>query len=208
MRIGQSATLLVLALLLTTAVAPAAAAPITYSEAASGDLGASLPAPTVFALDAGVNTVSGTLAFLATGLEQDSFAFSVPAGMQLTSVSFRFTTTQVGILLNGLKYFILDNGNASPVFPFSGSEDVDVLGASPVLAFTSALPLGAGIYGIFDNGGRTIGDSATPPPYGFMLDYTWSLTVAPTTAVPEPMSLLLFGTGLFGIAARRYRPRR
>ena len=63
MRIRLSAAIPIFSLLLTTSVAPATAAPINYSEAVSGDLGASLPAPTIFALDAGVNTVSGTLAF-------------------------------------------------------------------------------------------------------------------------------------------------
>ena len=69
-------------------------------------------------------------------------------------------------------------------------------------------PLGAGVYGIFANGGQIIAGSPADPDFGFTADYTWSLTVAQTTAVPEPVSLLLFGTGLLGVALRRYRYQR
>jgi len=201
MRIELPATVAVFALLLTAAVAPAAAAPITYSESVSGDLGASLPASSIFALDAGVNTVSGTLAFTNTGgLEQDSFALSVPIGMQLTAISFAFATTLAGVTTAAEKFFLLDNDNIVS-FPFLAFQTIDVLGASPFDAFTSALPLGPGIYGMLDNGGHIDGA-------GFTTDYTWSLTVEPVTAVPEPVSLVLLGAGLCGALVRRYRHQR
>ena len=128
--------------------------------------------------------------------------------MQLTNISFAFTSTLVGNTTIAEHFFILGNGNAVPSFPDLVFLTVDVLGASPVDAFTSALPLGAGVYGIFDNGGQIVGGSPADPDFGFTADYTWSLTVAQTTAVPEPVSLLLFGTGLFGVALRRYRHQR
>ena len=201
MRIGWPATTMAVALLLTTFVSAGTAAPITYSEAVSGDLGSSLPASTVFALDAGVNTVSGTFAFTLTGgLERDSFAVSVPVGMELTGISLAFTTTLAGTTTIAEMSFILDDGNVIPSFPFPGFDNIDVLGTSPVNVFTSALPVGTGTYGIFHNGGQIFGT-------GFTADYTWSMTVAPTP-VPEPASLVLLGSGLCGVLVRRYRQQR
>jgi len=201
MRIGLSATVVVFGLLLTGAVAPATAAPISYVESVSGDLATALPAPTVFTLDAGVNTVSGTLAFTqADGLERDSFAVSVPVGMQLTSIAFAFTTTLVGHNDFAEKVFTFDFGNLFPQFPIPAFGIIDVMGASPVDVFAIALPVGPGVYGIFDNGGQIGGP-------GFTADYTWSLTVVPT-AVPEPALLVSLGAGLCGAFLRRYRHQR
>jgi len=67
MRVSPPATFVVM-LLLTAWVSPAAATPISYSESDSGDLGQVLPAPTVFALDVGVNTVAGTIHFIIDGV--------------------------------------------------------------------------------------------------------------------------------------------
>jgi PEP-CTERM motif-containing protein len=96
----------------------------------------------------------------------------------------------------------LDNGNASPVPPLLGSVTADFTGASPLHPFESALPLGAGIYSVFESG-ESFGpgiDSAFPT------NYTWTFdVVSDTAAVPEPASLCLLGTGLVGAWMRQRR---
>jgi hypothetical protein len=59
MRMSMPATFAFM-VLTTTFTSPATATPLSYSEAVSGDLIEVLPAATVFTLDVGVNTVSGT----------------------------------------------------------------------------------------------------------------------------------------------------
>ena len=59
------------------------AAPFIYNES-SGDLEGSLPAPTVFPFEIGVNSVLGTTYFDGSVGDWDCFAFSIPSGMQVT----------------------------------------------------------------------------------------------------------------------------
>src|SRR6266540_3135171 len=88
MRVSLPATFVVM-MLVTGFVRSAAATPLSYSEAVSGDLIEVLTAPTVFTLDVGVNTVSGTFGFNPEA-DFDSFAFSVPVGMVVTNISYAF----------------------------------------------------------------------------------------------------------------------
>src|SRR5688572_24973154 len=86
--------IIVASLLLPTRVL---AVPLSYSEALAGDLTFRSPA---FLLDVGRNTIAGTTHFDVNSpgrprfdTDFDSFAFSVPTGLQLAGISFSFATT-------------------------------------------------------------------------------------------------------------------
>lgn len=63
------------------------AEPISYSEVVAGDLG-ELPSSTVFSLEVGTNTFTGRLGVGPGFSDYDSFAFSVPSGTTVTSISY------------------------------------------------------------------------------------------------------------------------
>ena len=186
----------------------ARATPLAYDEAISGDLGFSFPA-TVFTLDVGANTVKGTTHFFTSNsnTDFDQFAIVVPVGMQVTDITYTFQTqTLPGTNTTVAKSeYRLDNGNATPVAPFLASLNIDLLGASPVHPFGSGLPLGPGTFAVSQFSVTSTGDGG-----GWTADYSWTITVEDTgvTAVPEPATLCLFGTGLALAAVRRRRQSR
>ena len=196
-------------LFLTLSVKPT----FSFSFAEGTDLGAVLPAGSVFPFNIGTNTVSGTNFFTIFSFQPsftfdtdvDSFAFSIPAGAQLTQIGFSFSPSFTGTVVSASDQFTLGNGNATPS-PALGDQTVDLLGSSPVGVFAAALPLGPGTYGIFDFV-RTAGGGPTPTfPFGWTSNYTWSFTVELASAsVPEPASALLLLCGIAGLAFRAWR---
>jgi hypothetical protein len=178
---------------------PTPSAAFTYSESVSGDLGTFLGGP-VFAFDAGVNTVSGT--FNNNGpagtQDNDSFAFSVPAALQLQSVYFAFVIH--GDATNGHTDFELCPSNAfCNIFNELSSRFVffDPAEISPISVFDNGLPLGPGTYGLQQPGvGGNIFKS-------YSVDYTWTFNVGSPSvpSVPEPASITLIGLGLMTLAA-------
>ena len=180
------------------------ATPFTYAESASGDLGQFLPAAKVFALTPGDNTVSGHFFQTLNGsaVDIDSFAFSVPIGDTLTSMSFVWTITTTGNVTGANVMFSLKSANSgSPTLAIS--PNFSLLPSGSIALFSTVLPQGSGTYAIADNSESIRGSGNTTR---WDVDYTWHITVDGPAAVPEPASLLLVATGV--VLGRRYARRR
>ena len=178
----------------------AAAAPITYSEAISGDL-PTFPT-TALLLDIGSNTVAGHYSHIfATPTTQgvvdfDSFGFSVPTGAVVTSIRFAATAASMSPFQTHFTGFALDDSLPETV-PHLSTEGVFFTTAAPtadVSLFAAFVPLGPGLFSIYNG---TLGNPGEA-------DYVWTLTVE-SSAVPEPASLLLLGVGAAALAATARR---
>jgi len=145
----------------------AQADPIRYDEAVNGDLPDNFFTAVPFALDIGTNTFRGRLfAFpLTQGVDTDSIRFTVPSRAELTHVSYTFAATRnPDVPSVGLSFNLVEGNN--PSIPGFGSLDISF--APPLLpdvamgsAFQAALPLGPGIYGVFQEGLRFTGPADT-----------------------------------------------
>jgi hypothetical protein len=170
------------------------ATPFTYSESASGDLGQFLPSAKVFAFAPGDNTVSGHFFQTLNGsaVDIDSFAFSVPLGDMLTSLTFEWTIGTIGNVTGANALFSLKGANSGA--PTLGTSSFSLRTSGSLLQFSTVLPEGPGTYAIANNSLSISGSGNTTR---WDVDYTWHATVAAPAAVPEPASLLLVATGLF-----------
>jgi PEP-CTERM motif len=178
------------------------ATPFAYSEVASGDLGQFLPSAKVFALTPGDNTVSGHFFQTLNGsaVDIDAFAFSVPLGDTLTSISFEWTISTTGNVTGANTLFSLKAANAGA--PTLGNASFSLRPSGSIQVFGTVLPKGPGTYAIAHNSLSISGSGNTTR---WDADYTWHITVD-SAAVPEPASLLLVATGLF--AGRAFARRR
>jgi hypothetical protein len=174
-----------------TAMGSVSAAPITYSEAISGDLPSFAIAP-LGALDTGLNTIQGRTCFIADGSCQfgdfDSFRFTLSPGLVVQSISLDFTTT----LLPGSSWartgFELRDVGPNLLL---GSDDFNVLGP------TGSVPAFGGVLPLIDSGQFAIEQRSlarTGP--GWFADYTWSIQVG---QVPEPSTLALLVLSFAGL---------
>jgi hypothetical protein len=92
------------------------------------------------------------------------------------------------------------------LFPSNGSAHVDSLG---ILMYLDS-PLGTSLAHVYDTGGGYIVDVIDPNEPGASTPFTvvaslgvrnFLVTAAPVTSVPEPSSLLLFGSGAIALGA-------
>jgi hypothetical protein len=185
----------------------ALALPLSYSEAASGDL--TFPSP-AFTLDAGSNTISGTTHFSVNepgrprlDTDFDSFAFIVPTGLQVAGISLSFVTTAVNVSRANLELRLCRDSSTCGLDPMEllGVDEADLLGVSPhSVDFGLRFPLLAGTYSLVTSGiGIGIADVGIPQAAWFA-DYAWTLAVR---SVREPSVLWLFALGLAGLLTIR-----
>ncbi|HEX3357503.1 MAG TPA: hypothetical protein VHS31_11075 [Tepidisphaeraceae bacterium] len=157
------------------------AAPITYIESIDGDLPDGAPLTTL-TLDGGINTVSGTASATDfTTSDFDSFAFTIPAGLQVTSA----------------KVISPEKTGASNAIDWTLSVDnvpveVVALPTPGAYVFTSA-PLSAGTYDLVMN---QFGFDSFP----VTADYSFIFNV---TTAPEPASLSLLALASAALLRRR-----
>lgn len=213
-----------LAALLALGPAGAWSAPIAYDEAVSGDIvsdspfeGGSVAGP-LFALDVGVNTVTGTTRYTVNsppnpdGLLQplkdfDFFRVVVPAGTRLTGVQLLWSQFAPNGSLSSAFFesFVLD-GTASVGRSAADAARLSFLtagsGSTPVWA--ADVPLGPGTYDLFYALG--IGRDQDSSGSQYQVGYQWRFTVAAVQA-PEPGTFALLAIGLVGaLVGMRSRP--
>jgi len=173
------------------AMGSVSAAPMTYSEAVSGDLPTFTIAP-MGALDTGLNTIQGRTCFTADGSCQwgdfDSFRFTLSPGLVVQSISLDFTTT----LLPGSSWartdFELTEFEPNLLLD---SDDFNVLGP------TGSVTAFSGVLSLIDSGQFAIEQrSLARTGAGWFADYTWSIQVA---QVPEPSTLALLVLSFAGL---------
>ena len=179
---------------------------VIYNESVSGDLSNSGLAPTAVTVASGSNQLFGTTGVGSSGVDRDYFTFTVPAGLQLVSI-----TLLPGTVVGGATSFIGIEAGNQVTLPTNSATATGLLGwwhystadintdllAKMAVPSTGSSgftpPLGAGSYAFW------VQDfNAGPLAYGF--DFS-------LTATPEPATwlIVLGGVGLIGAAARRRR---
>jgi hypothetical protein len=187
---------ILIALLIAT---QAQAVPLDYRESVAGDL--TFPAP-AFTLDAGINTISGNTHFNVNspGLPRfdtdfDSFAFEIPTGLQLVSLSLSFLTTTFNVAAANLELRLCSGVSACGLDPIEllGAQQVDLLGPSPqAVDFGLPLSLSSGTFSIF-TAGLGIGVANTSiTQASWATDYAWTVALQ-RVSEPGVVELLMLG---------------
>lgn len=190
------------------------AAPIIYEEAINGDL--SDQTTTTFNFDVGINTITGSIHnltlydtngnFLGYDSDWDAFLFSIPENTVVPSVnvltSFLNSTGNTSfvniqwVLTSSLSSTRIDQSLITPAIgflpPSGGTLWGDLL---PLTADVIPFSNGAS-YSVTTPGASGWGQINPNQSSGGEVSYTLSFTVAP---VPEPTSIILFGSSLMGL---------
>ena len=189
------------------ATLPAAHAAGGWDEAVQGDFANLGATPTAITLELGSNPVRGTTGRQNSVVDRDYFSFTLPAGMQLD------TLTVVGgsfLGVSGLSFIGVQAGPQVTVNPTGGSpagllgwvhfgaNDIgtDILGLMGIgfgaSGFQSPLPAGTYSFWVQDTGTGVA---------SYQLDFGVSV-------VPEPASALLMLAGVAALLRRRAAPLR
>ena len=184
-------------LALASAAAVAAVAVFTaptlandYNEAVDGDLASVADGPTLFDVEPGTNTVTGTIG-MGTTLDEDFIGFTIEPGEMLDAItvdSFNFANgnTSTGFRLytnQGSGWFQASSGSVSP--SNVGQNFLTIWDLSDV---GGSAPLGPGDYGV------VLAEFTAGQEYSFSID---------VSGVPEPASLGLFGMAGLALVRRR-----
>jgi hypothetical protein len=195
----------------------AGVAAVIYEEVTSADdLPIDPPYP-VLALALGANSVLGTTSFSSDAV--DSFAFSVPAGLELASITYVFTISSFArgsaTLMQAVSGLSLVSGDGTQPQPGSllDVQNVDMVpglcsilvtppcgpssaSAVTVALFGGSLPVGPGVYSL-EQRALTVNDP------GFV---TWNAQYrVDLLVVPEAGTVSLLGLALGTLAVLRRR---
>jgi hypothetical protein len=197
-----------------TAASAAQAGPISYDEAISGDIVATIANIPVFELGVGDNVIAGSQSFAGNSFDFDIFSFAVPQDSVLRFVTVEFDAfsftgplAAFGPNYDVVRGLFAGSGQFIDTSQTATSKFTDVLtSVGPQNLFTR-LPIGSGTYDWIDGLGRAGEQGIDFATTSAMWNYRLTFGVE-STAVPEPGSLALMSLGLVALFLGRHRKSR